>query len=164
PDTPPDYNRGDRFRHRSRPMSREQLNQRLSQISTAWSALRQAHEGTAAEATAAQRLLLERYSGAAHRYLLRATGDPHAADELAPGAAGAGLGRAGPGPADLPRRAALPGGTPRREFDRDGRTARPPARQAAHGRRRPPDLAPRPRPVCRPAPRRGRPLAGVAGP
>jgi len=63
-------------------MKRDDLNQHLSQISTMWTVLRQAHAGTGAEATAAQQLLLERYGGAVHRYLTRALGDVHAADDL----------------------------------------------------------------------------------
>lgn len=63
-------------------MKRDDLNQHLSQISTMWTVLRQAHAGTAAEAAAAQQILLERYGGAVHRYLVRALGDVHAADDL----------------------------------------------------------------------------------
>ncbi len=47
-----------------------------------WTVLRQAHAGAGAEARAAQQLLLERYGGAVHRYLVRAVGDVHAADDL----------------------------------------------------------------------------------
>jgi RNA polymerase sigma-70 factor (ECF subfamily) len=60
-------------------MKRESLNQHLSQISTVWSELRRAHEGS----TAAQQLLMERYGGAVYRYLLKCLHDSHAADELA---------------------------------------------------------------------------------
>ena len=55
---------------------------RLSQISTMWTALVRAHAG---EADADRRLLaglIERYHGAAYRYLTAATGDPDAAAEL----------------------------------------------------------------------------------
>jgi RNA polymerase sigma factor (sigma-70 family) len=62
-------------------MQRDPLDQRLSQISTAWSVLRQAHAG-AADAAAAQQLLVQRYGPAIHRYLLAAVRDAHAADEL----------------------------------------------------------------------------------
>src|SRR5689334_15571752 len=61
-------------------MERRNPDQRLSRISTLWSAMAQAHQGPADEAAAAQRLLLERYAGAAYRYLLAAAGD--AADDL----------------------------------------------------------------------------------
>jgi RNA polymerase sigma factor (sigma-70 family) len=63
-------------------MKRDDLNQRLSQISTMWTVLQQAHAGSRAEVRAAQQLLLERYGGAVHRYLVRAVGDVHAADDL----------------------------------------------------------------------------------
>lgn len=63
-------------------MKRDDLNQHLSQISTMWTVLRQAHTGSGIEARAAQQLLLERYGGAVHRYLLRAVGDVHVADDL----------------------------------------------------------------------------------
>lgn len=53
---------------------------RLSQISTAWTVLRQAQGGPAG--TAAQQQILQRYGPAVYRYLLRALGDPHAADDL----------------------------------------------------------------------------------
>ncbi|HKB01878.1 MAG TPA: sigma factor [Gemmataceae bacterium] len=55
---------------------------RLSQISTMWTALVRAHAG---EADTDRRLLaglIERYQGAAYRYLTAATGDPDAAAEL----------------------------------------------------------------------------------
>jgi len=62
-------------------MERTQPDQRLSRISTLWSAVTQAHQGPAGAAGAAQRLLLERYAGAAYRYLLAAAGGD-AADDL----------------------------------------------------------------------------------
>jgi RNA polymerase sigma-70 factor (ECF subfamily) len=55
---------------------------RLSNISTSWTALRQAHAGEPDEAAAARTLLMERYGGAVRRYLRAALRDPHAADEL----------------------------------------------------------------------------------
>jgi RNA polymerase sigma-70 factor (ECF subfamily) len=61
-------------------MERTGQDQRLSRISTLWSAVTRAHQGPADEAGAAQLLLLERYAGAAYRYLLAAAGD--AADDL----------------------------------------------------------------------------------
>jgi RNA polymerase sigma-70 factor (ECF subfamily) len=61
---------------------RDNLDQRLSRISTAWTVLEQAHTGPPDDAAAAQQLLLERYGGAVHRYLLGALRDAHAADDL----------------------------------------------------------------------------------
>jgi RNA polymerase sigma-70 factor (ECF subfamily) len=61
------------------PQSREQ---HLSRISTLWTLVEQAHRGSATAVSAAQRRLLERYGGAAHRYLLGALRDADAADEL----------------------------------------------------------------------------------
>jgi RNA polymerase sigma-70 factor (ECF subfamily) len=55
---------------------------RLSDISTSWTALRQAHAGEPGPAAAARQLLMERYGGAVRRYLRAALRDPHAADEL----------------------------------------------------------------------------------
>jgi RNA polymerase sigma-70 factor (ECF subfamily) len=61
-------------------MERASPDQRLSRISTLWSAVTRAHQAPADEAGAAQHLLLQRYAGAAYRYLLAAAGD--AADDL----------------------------------------------------------------------------------
>jgi RNA polymerase sigma-70 factor (ECF subfamily) len=61
---------------------RQDLDTRLSQISTVWTVLRQAHGGSDDVAGAARRLLLERYGPAVRRYLGAVLGDPHAADEL----------------------------------------------------------------------------------
>jgi RNA polymerase sigma-70 factor (ECF subfamily) len=63
-------------------MDQEQLNQRLSQISTAWSMLCQAHDGTPEVMKAARRRLMEHYGPAVYRYLLAAVRSPDAADEL----------------------------------------------------------------------------------
>jgi RNA polymerase sigma-70 factor (ECF subfamily) len=63
-------------------MDRDRLNQHLSRISTLWSVLLQAHDGPPDAATAAQKVLLQRYSGAAYRYLLGAVRDPDVAGEL----------------------------------------------------------------------------------
>ena len=63
-------------------MPAEPTPDRLSQISTQWTALVRAHAG---EADADHRLLaglIERYQGAAYRYLTAATGDPDVAAEL----------------------------------------------------------------------------------
>jgi RNA polymerase sigma factor (sigma-70 family) len=63
-------------------MEKKSLDARLSQISTSWSILRQAHGGPADTVAAAQQLLLQRYGGAVHRYLLATLRDCHAADDL----------------------------------------------------------------------------------
>jgi RNA polymerase sigma-70 factor (ECF subfamily) len=55
---------------------------RLSQISTNWTALFEAHAGPGDVAAAAQRRLLQRYHRAVYRYLLAAVRDPDAAEEL----------------------------------------------------------------------------------
>lgn len=57
--------------------------ERLSNISTAWTLLRQAHEGPPDRARLARELLTERYGGAVRAYLQKALGDPNAADDLA---------------------------------------------------------------------------------
>ncbi len=63
-------------------MRRDDLDQRLSKITTIWTVLRQAHGGPPQSAAAAQQLLAQRYGGAVYRYLLAALRDPHAADDL----------------------------------------------------------------------------------
>lgn len=55
---------------------------RLSQITTAWTLMFQAHQGVAVAAEEARRKLLEKYSPAIHRYLLGAVRDADAASEL----------------------------------------------------------------------------------
>jgi RNA polymerase sigma-70 factor (ECF subfamily) len=62
-------------------MERDDLNSRLSRISTQWTMVFQAHGGGSA-VSAAQQALLQRYCGAIYRYLLGALRDPDAADEL----------------------------------------------------------------------------------
>lgn len=62
-------------------MQPETSNQHLSRISTLWTLVHQAHAG-AENASSAQRVLMERYCGAVHRYLLGALRDEHAADDL----------------------------------------------------------------------------------
>jgi RNA polymerase sigma-70 factor (ECF subfamily) len=54
----------------------------LNGISTPWTLVRQAHAGAEPAAAAAQRLLLQRYCGAAYRYLRGALRDEEAALEL----------------------------------------------------------------------------------
>lgn len=56
--------------------------QRLSRITTQWTLIQQAHAGPEAKAPEAQRLLMQRYCGAAYRYLLGALRDEDAAMEL----------------------------------------------------------------------------------
>ena len=55
---------------------------RITEISTAWTLLFQAHEGPQEQVREARRQILLRYSRPVHRYLLAATRDEHAADEL----------------------------------------------------------------------------------
>jgi RNA polymerase sigma-70 factor (ECF subfamily) len=55
---------------------------RLSHITTLWTLVRQAHAGPTDAGGDARGALLERYAGAAHRYLLGALRDQEAADEL----------------------------------------------------------------------------------
>ena len=61
----------------------DRLNERISRISTLWSLVSTAHRGPAQAASDAQVRLLERYSGAVHRYLRGALRDENAAEELA---------------------------------------------------------------------------------
>jgi len=56
--------------------------ERISQMSTMWTALRAAHAGDPAAISAARELLFERYGPPVKRYLARLTGDPEARDEL----------------------------------------------------------------------------------
>ena len=63
-------------------MDADGLNQRLSRMSTQWTLLAQAHAGPGDEAVEAQRRLMQRYCGAAYRYLLAAVRDENAAMDL----------------------------------------------------------------------------------
>jgi RNA polymerase sigma-70 factor (ECF subfamily) len=63
-------------------MDADELQDRLSHISTLWTLVERAHAEARGEARTAQRQLLERYSGAIYRYLLAAARDAHVADEL----------------------------------------------------------------------------------
>src|SRR5262245_17695173 len=56
--------------------------QRLSRITTLWPLIEQAHAGPADESAEAQRRLLQRYCGAAYRYLLGALHDEDVAWDL----------------------------------------------------------------------------------
>jgi RNA polymerase sigma-70 factor (ECF subfamily) len=61
----------------------DQDNERLSRIVTLWTKVRQAHDsGDSRVSREAQRVLMERYCTAVHRYLLGALRDEEAADEL----------------------------------------------------------------------------------
>jgi RNA polymerase sigma-70 factor (ECF subfamily) len=60
----------------------EQPDTRLSQITTLWSVVCRAHEGSAQTVAAAQEQLVQRYGKAVYRYLLGAVRDPDTADEL----------------------------------------------------------------------------------
>jgi len=62
--------------------NRAAFDQHISQISTAWTVLFQAHQGSADTAGKALQLLLERYTGAVYRYLLSLVRDPDVADDL----------------------------------------------------------------------------------
>jgi RNA polymerase sigma-70 factor (ECF subfamily) len=64
-------------------MARQSLNERLSRISTLWTVLFEAHRGEGETATAAQRELMQLYSGAVYRYLLGAVRDEDVAHDLA---------------------------------------------------------------------------------
>jgi len=63
-------------------MAVEPTPDRLSQISTMWTALLRAHGGAADEDRRLLSGMIERYQGAAYRYLTAATGDPDVAAEL----------------------------------------------------------------------------------
>lgn len=64
-------------------MDPQSLQARLSRISTQWTVVFNAHGGGIDAAQAAQARLMQRYSGAAYRYLLGATRDADVAEELA---------------------------------------------------------------------------------
>ena len=55
---------------------------RLSDLSTQWTMLFQAHLGTPEEVGDALRLMMLRYSGAVHRYLLKTVGDAEEVKDL----------------------------------------------------------------------------------
>jgi RNA polymerase sigma-70 factor (ECF subfamily) len=64
-------------------MQHENVGDRLSRISTLWSLVWRAHRGPAEGTHVARKQLLERYGGAARRYLRKVLRDPDAADEIA---------------------------------------------------------------------------------
>ena len=55
---------------------------RLSELSTQWTMLFQAHHGTPEQMNDALRIMMLRYEGAVHRYFLKAVGDPEVVREL----------------------------------------------------------------------------------
>ena len=63
-------------------MNPDEAPQSLSSISTLWTVVCRAHDGSMEGVDSAQSQLLERYSRAIHRYLLGALHDAEAADEL----------------------------------------------------------------------------------
>lgn len=63
-------------------MEHVELDSRLSQLSTQWTMLFQARNGTPEEVDKALAMLMLRYSGAIHRYLFKAVGDPEVVEEL----------------------------------------------------------------------------------
>jgi RNA polymerase sigma-70 factor (ECF subfamily) len=63
-------------------MSPDEPDQPLSDISTLWTVVHQAHGGAEEAVTAAQKLLMLRYGKAVRRYLLGALHNVHAAEEL----------------------------------------------------------------------------------
>src|SRR5262249_45074653 len=65
-----------------RAVSENALESRLSQISTAWTTLFRAHQGTPDEGQQARRRLLELYGVPVYRYLRAAVRDPDAAGAL----------------------------------------------------------------------------------
>lgn len=64
-------------------MSASELDDHLSEISTQWTILFQAQQGSADTATLAQQVLLQRYSRAIYRYLLRVLHNSDSAMDLA---------------------------------------------------------------------------------
>ena len=63
-------------------MPAENYNRWLSQISTLWSLVYSAHQGTPEVVNSARQQLLDRYGAAVRRYLRKLLRDPYAADEL----------------------------------------------------------------------------------
>ena len=63
-------------------MEHVEVEPRLSEMSTQWTMVFQAHSGSPSEKSLAVSRLMCRYSGAVHRYLLKALKDPDAAAEL----------------------------------------------------------------------------------
>jgi RNA polymerase sigma-70 factor (ECF subfamily) len=64
-------------------MDRVNDDPRLTQLSTQWTLVFQSHVGSPEQIAAAQATLMDRYSGAVHRYLVEALRDQDAAEDLA---------------------------------------------------------------------------------
>ena len=64
-------------------MDTSEAHSHLSQIETRWTEMFEVHLGRPDAAAAAQAALMLRYAGAVLRYLVKATGDPHLAEDLA---------------------------------------------------------------------------------
>jgi DNA-directed RNA polymerase specialized sigma24 family protein len=67
---------------RNRLLEKNEWNPQLSQLSTEWTLVFQAHQGSPEQVASAQVELMGRYAGAVHRYLLHALRDPDAASDL----------------------------------------------------------------------------------
>jgi RNA polymerase sigma-70 factor (ECF subfamily) len=63
-------------------MDAQEMEQRLSNITTWWTMLRHAHQGETDSAVQAQQELMQRYCGAVYRYLFVAVRDAHVAEDL----------------------------------------------------------------------------------
>ena len=63
-------------------MHSDELDQRLSRITTHWTGIIRAHQGTTTTAEKARAELLQCYAGAVYRYLLGAVRDADAAQDL----------------------------------------------------------------------------------
>jgi RNA polymerase sigma factor (sigma-70 family) len=75
--------RSSAFGHPELPkVEEEEIDLRLTQLTTQWTLVIQAHQGTPEQVASAQIALMDRYAGAIHRYLLGALRDPEAAEEL----------------------------------------------------------------------------------
>jgi RNA polymerase sigma factor (sigma-70 family) len=68
---------------KTRREGRDAMERNLANTSTLWSLVTEANHGPEEAARRARELLLERYQGAVHRYLLGALRDTNAADDLA---------------------------------------------------------------------------------
>ena len=63
-------------------MNPDEFNRRLSEISTHWTEVIQAHQASTTTAGRARSALLQRYGSAVYRYLLGALRDADAAEDL----------------------------------------------------------------------------------
>jgi DNA-directed RNA polymerase specialized sigma24 family protein len=78
----PDYWYPGTHERGARSMQTENLNHRLSRISTLWSLVYLAHHGPSEAERSARQQLLDRYGDAVRRYLCKLLRDPDAADEV----------------------------------------------------------------------------------